>query len=55
MTAHSRKHGGAMVMADLASHTADWVEPPPAQDYRGYTLHEIPATGKASQLKWRLG
>jgi len=54
MTAHSRKHGGAMVMADLASHTADWVEPP-AQDYRGYTLHEIPPTGKASQLKWRLG
>jgi gamma-glutamyltranspeptidase/glutathione hydrolase len=54
MTAHSRKHGGAMVMADLASHTADWVEPL-AQDYRGYTLHEIPPTGKASQLKWRFG
>jgi gamma-glutamyltranspeptidase/glutathione hydrolase len=27
MAAHSRKHGGAMTMGDLAAHTADWVEP----------------------------
>ncbi len=45
MAAHSRAHGGAMTMSDLAAHTVDWVEPL-AQDYRGYTLHEIPPNGQ---------
>src|SRR6516165_10166448 len=45
MAAHARKHGGALTMADLAEHKADWVEPL-AQDYRGYTLHEIPPNGQ---------
>jgi gamma-glutamyltranspeptidase/glutathione hydrolase len=34
-----------MTTADLAAHTLDWVEPL-AQDYRGYTLHEIPPNGQ---------
>ena len=45
MVAHSREHGGAMTMDDLAAHTLDWVEPL-GQNYRGYTLHEIPPNGQ---------
>ena len=51
MAAHSRQHGGVMTLEDLAAHTVDWVEPL-AQDYRGYTLHEIPPNtqGIAAQI-----
>ena len=45
IAAHSKQHGGAMTTADLAAHTLDWVEPL-AQNYRGYTLHEIPPNGQ---------
>jgi gamma-glutamyltranspeptidase/glutathione hydrolase len=45
IAAHSKANGGAMTTADLAAHTLDWVEPL-AQDYRGYTLHEIPPNGQ---------
>jgi len=45
MVAHSREHGGAMTMDDLATHTLDWVEPL-GQNYRGYRLHEIPPNGQ---------
>jgi gamma-glutamyltranspeptidase/glutathione hydrolase len=45
ITAHAKRHGGAMTMADLASPTLDWVEPL-GQSYRGYTLHEIPPNGQ---------
>ena len=34
-----------MTMADLAAHQCDWVEPV-GQNYRGYTLHEIPPNGQ---------
>jgi gamma-glutamyltranspeptidase/glutathione hydrolase len=54
MAAHSRKHGGAMTMADLAAHTANWVEPL-ARDYRGYTLHEIPPNGQGIAAQIALG
>jgi gamma-glutamyltranspeptidase / glutathione hydrolase len=54
MAAHSCKHGGAMTMADLAAHAADWVEPL-AQDYRGYTLHEIPPNGQGIAAQMALG
>ena len=54
MVAHSREHGGVMTMADLAVHTADWVEPL-AQDYRGYTLHEIPPNGQGIAAQMALG
>jgi gamma-glutamyltranspeptidase/glutathione hydrolase len=45
ITAHAKQHGGAMTMADLAEHRVDWVEPI-GQNYRGYTLHEIPPNGQ---------
>src|SRR5258706_10170558 len=45
IVAHSKLYGGAMTMEDLASHTLDWVEPL-GQNYRGYTLHEIPPNGQ---------
>ena len=45
IVAHSRAHGGAMTLDDLATHTLDWVEPL-GQNYRGYTLHEIPPNGQ---------
>jgi gamma-glutamyltranspeptidase/glutathione hydrolase len=43
-----------MTMADLAAHTVDWVEPL-AQDYRGYTLHEIPPNGQGIAAQMALG
>src|SRR5262244_1940538 len=54
MAAHARKHGGALTVADLAQHKADWVEPL-AQDYRGYTLHEIPPNGQCIAAQMALG
>jgi len=54
MAAHSRKHGGAMTVEDLAAHTLDWVEPL-AHDYRGYTLHEIPPNGQGIAAQMALG
>jgi gamma-glutamyltranspeptidase / glutathione hydrolase len=45
IAAHAKQHGGAMTLADLAAHSVDWVEPL-AQNYRGYTLHEIPPNGQ---------
>ena len=54
MAAHARKHGGALTVADLAQHKADWVEPL-AQDYRGYTLHEIPPNGQGIAAQMALG
>src|SRR6185295_17445323 len=54
MAAHARKHGGALTVADLAAHTVDWVEPL-AQDYRGYTLHEIPPNGQGIAAQIALG
>jgi gamma-glutamyltranspeptidase/glutathione hydrolase len=54
MAAHSRKHGGAMTVEDLAAHTLDWVEPL-AHDYRGYTLHEIPPNGQGIAAQMVLG
>jgi gamma-glutamyltranspeptidase/glutathione hydrolase len=43
-----------MVMADLAAHTVDWVEPL-AKEYRGYTLHEIPPNGQGIAALMALG
>jgi gamma-glutamyltranspeptidase/glutathione hydrolase len=45
MAAHAKQHGGAMTVADLASHKSDWVKPL-EMNYRGYTLHEIPPNGQ---------
>ena len=37
--------GGALRVADLAAHEAEWVTPI-QQNFRGYTLHEIPPSGQ---------
>lgn len=39
--AFAKKHNAAMRMSDLAAHKPDWVETL-QQNYRGYTIHEIP-------------
>jgi gamma-glutamyltranspeptidase / glutathione hydrolase len=54
MAAHSKANQGAMALADLAAHTADWVEPI-GGDYRGYTLHEIPPNGQGIAALIALG
>jgi gamma-glutamyltranspeptidase/glutathione hydrolase len=45
MEAHSAANGGAMRVSDLAGHRADWVGTI-ANDYRGYTVHELPPNGQ---------
>ena len=45
MEAHAKANGGAMTRADLAAHANDWPGTI-AQDYRGYTVHEIPPNGQ---------
>jgi gamma-glutamyltranspeptidase/glutathione hydrolase len=45
ITAASRAGGGAMSMADLGEHRADWVEPI-SHAYRALHLHEIPPNGQ---------
>jgi len=41
----AKKHGGAMRVSDLAAHQCDWVGTL-QQNYRGYTIHEIPPNGQ---------
>jgi len=50
----SRRHGGALTAADLASYQPEWVTPL-AQDYRGHTLHEIPPNGQGIAAQMALG
>jgi gamma-glutamyltranspeptidase/glutathione hydrolase len=45
MAAHSKQNGGVMQVADLAANRPDWVGTL-QQDYRGYTIHEIPPNGQ---------
>ncbi|MFM9970627.1 MAG: gamma-glutamyltransferase family protein [Burkholderiales bacterium] len=45
IAAHITAHGGAMKASDLAAHTLDWCGTL-TQDYRGYTVHEIPPNGQ---------
>lgn len=54
IAAHAQATGGLMTVDDLASHEADWVEPV-AQDYRDYTLHEIPPNGQGLAALLMLG
>jgi len=54
MVAHSQAHGGGHAAADFAAHTADWVTPL-AQDYRGFTVHEIPPNGQGIAALMALG
>ena len=50
----SNQHGGAMSLQDLAQYRPEWVEPI-AQNYRGYTLHEIPPNGQGIAALIALG
>ncbi len=46
--------GGALTQADLAGHEANWVAPI-SQNYRGYTVHEIPPNGQGIAALIALG
>ena len=48
------EHGGSLTAKDLAAYRPEWVEPI-AQDYRGYTLHEIPPNGQGIAALIALG
>ncbi|MBL8387283.1 MAG: gamma-glutamyltransferase family protein [Hydrogenophaga sp.] len=50
----SAEHGGALTEADLAAYRPEWVTPI-AQDYCGYTLHEIPPNGQGIAALIALG
>ncbi len=52
--AFSAQQGGNLSLQDLAAHQADWVTPI-AQNYRGYTLHEIPPNGQGIAALIALG
>ena len=54
MVAHSQSAHGAHTLADFAAHEADWVTPL-AQDYRGFTVHEIPPNGQGVSALMALG
>ncbi|MGH8786640.1 MAG: gamma-glutamyltransferase family protein [Cupriavidus necator] len=45
IVAFAEETGGAIRADDLAAHRAAWVQPM-AQQFRGYTLHEIPPNGQ---------
>ena len=50
----SKENGGAMTAADLAAYQPEWVTPL-AQDYRGFSLHEIPPNGQGIAAQMALG
>jgi len=52
--ATSRRDGGKFSMADLDSHSADWVDLI-SQEYNGYRLHEIPPNGQGLGALLMLG
>ena len=54
IAAASASQGGAMTVADLAAHRADWVEPIDVQ-YQGHHLHEIPPNGQGIAALMALG
>ena len=54
IAAFAREGDGAMTVADLRDYRADWVEPI-SQDYRGYTVHEIPPNGQGIAALIALG
>jgi gamma-glutamyltranspeptidase/glutathione hydrolase len=50
----SAEHGGSITARDFANYKAEWVTPI-AQNYRGYTLHEIPPNGQGIAALIALG
>ena len=54
LEANAKANGGALTAADMATYAPDWVTPV-AQDYRGYTVHEIPPNGQGITALMALG
>ena len=54
MEKFSLAHGGCLKVRDLANWKPEWVAPI-AQDYRGYTLHEMPPNGQGIAAQIALG
>src|SRR5690606_12887886 len=54
ITDFAQATGGALTLADLAAHRAEWVDPI-QQRFRGYTLHEIPPSGQGIAALMALG
>ncbi len=54
MASHARETGGLLSEEDLAAHSAEWVKPL-SQDYRGFTLHELPPSGQGIAALQMLG
>ena len=52
--AYAIQCGGALRVTDLAAHQAEWVEPI-HQDFRGYTVHELPPNGQGLAALMALG
>ena len=50
----STQNGGSITAKDFANYRPEWVKPI-AQDYRGYTLHEIPPNGQGIAALIALG
>ena len=54
IVAMSARHGGALAARDFADFQPEWVTPI-SQNYRGYTLHEIPPSGQGIAALMALG
>ncbi len=54
MADDAKSNGGALTLADLDEHRADWVKPI-SVEYRGHTLHEIPPNGQGLAALIALG
>ena len=54
VTSFVKRHGGALSARDLAAYRPVWVTPI-EQQYRGYTLHEIPPNGQGITALMALG
>ncbi|WJF90738.1 gamma-glutamyltransferase family protein [Paraburkholderia bonniea] len=54
MAAFAHEGQGALTLEDLRDYRATWVEPV-SQDYRGYTVHELPPNGQGIAALIALG
>ena len=54
MAADAHLHGAAMTLEDLAANEAAWVEPI-QQEYRSFTMHELPPNGQGLATLIALG
>ena len=54
IAAHVQSEGGALTADDLAANKPEWVTPL-AQDFAGYTLHELPPNGQGLVAQLLLG